>query len=101
MTIKEKINRFLDAKNLTYTEIASRFNTTQQNISRFLRAEGKVPLDFVIWLATEYPEIDLHKLLLEENQISIVSDDASNYDKTARRKEKALEEISAIMDKYF
>lgn len=101
MTIKEKINKFISEKKITHAEIGRGLNTSQQNVSRILGESGKIPLDFVVWLATEYQEIDLNKLLLEENQVSIVNDNVSSYDKTGRRKEKALEEISAIMDKYF
>ena len=100
MTIKEKIIKFVEEKGLTHAEIGRRFHTSQQNVSRFLGEKGKVPLDFVIWLKTEFPEIDLEKLLLNDVTYNIVSDRKQSYDKSPTKKEQALAEIGNILDKY-
>lgn len=100
MTIKEKINKFISEKNLTHSEIGRGFKTTQQNVSRFLGESGRIPLDFVVWLANEYPEIDLEKLIRDSEEFSIVRDSGAAYRKGGANKHKALEEISAVLDKY-
>lgn len=99
MTIKEKINKFISEKNLTHAEIGRGLNTSQQNISRILGESGKISLEFVVWLACEFPEIDLEKLIRDSDQVSIVREGPATYQKP-RLKEKALEEISAVLDKY-
>lgn len=99
MTIKEKINKFISEKKLTHAEIGRGLNTSQQNVSRILGESGKIPLDFVVWLACEYPEIDLEKLIRDSDHVSIVRESPATYQKP-RLKEKALEEIGAVLDKY-
>ena len=100
MTIKDKINKFLIEKKLSHADVGRRYNTSQQNVSRFLGPKGKVPLDFVVWLKTEYPEIDLERLMLNKTSKTIVRESNVSYEKARNAKETILEEIGEILDRH-
>lgn len=100
MKINEKIKSFLAKKGLTHKEIADGYNTTQQNVSRFLADNGRVPLDFVVWLVNEYPEIDVDRLIRHPRSSNIVREPATSYHNRTDRKEEILQEIADILDKH-
>ena len=99
MNIKQQINTFLEINQITVTEIARRTNTTQQNMWRILKGPGKVSLEFVVWLANEFPEIDLEMLFRNKREPTLDCFDQIDT-KSAIRKQEALKEIEGILDKY-
>lgn len=100
MTISDKISRFLDEKGVTYTELGEKHGSSPQNISKMLRKNGKVPLDFILFLIGLYPEIDLNALIKPGKVHSIVSEEREKYGKDAATKDEILSEIGKILDKY-
>ena len=100
MTISSKISRFLEEKGISYTELAKAHGSSPQNISKILRKNGKVQLDFIIWLVERYPEIDLNSLIKPGKVLSIVNEDPGIYGKSPAKKEAILREIGLLLDKH-
>ncbi|MEC5156623.1 hypothetical protein [Chryseobacterium sp. MP_3.2] len=101
MKINAKILKFFQEKGISKKEIADSYGGTSQNIWNILNKEsGKVPLDFLIWLAENHPELNINVLLQPDTDASLVSEPYSVYEKKPATKEEILAEISKVLDKY-
>lgn len=96
MKINEKISQFLEDKKISLSEIGRRYGTTHQTISNYLNGNRALPLDFLVWLLSEFPDMDANKLLREDNTY-FVADNRGEYGKKLTKKE-ALDIISRVMD---
>ena len=101
MKINAKILKFFKDREVSNTEIANSYGGSSQNIWNILNKEnGKIPLDFLIWIAENYPELNINELLRSEREGSIVSEPYVIYDKKPATKQEILKEIEIILDKY-
>lgn len=100
MKINKKILKFFQNKGISKTEIAESYGGTSQNVWNILNKEsGKVPLDFLIWLAENYPEIDINELLKESSDDYMVKEPQTIYLQRPATKEEILIEVSKVLDK--
>ena len=99
MTINDKILQFLAEKKISFTEIAKERGVTPQNISQSLKKD-KAALDFILWLAEKYPEIDLNLLLKPVKVDSIVSEPRQHYGNLSDQKPEIMKKIADVLDKY-
>ena len=102
MRINTKILKFFQERGISHTEIAASYGGTPQNIWNILNKEtGKVPWDFLVWIAEKHPEININTLLQKETtNLSLVAEPPSIYEKRPATKEEILTEVKAVLDKY-
>lgn len=101
MTVKEKLKQYLQEKKLTHTSIAKAYGTKPQTISKMLSEKGNVTLDFVVWFSTNYPDVDMNKLIVPGRVRNIIREESTPYGEGRPiNKEKILEEIGKILDQY-
>ncbi|MGV8914344.1 MAG: hypothetical protein ACOH1X_02735 [Kaistella sp.] len=101
MRINTKILKFFQELGVSNKEIADSYGGTPQNIWNILNKDTeRVPLDFLIWIAENYPQLNINSLLKKDNNSSIISEPYTVYEKRPATKQDILKEISAILDKY-
>lgn len=101
MKINTKILKFFQERGISHTDIATSYGGTPQNIWNILNKDsGKVPIDFLIWIADNYPELNINALLRKDGNASSVKDNDMVYEKKPATKEEILTEIKAVLDKY-
>ena len=101
MKINTKISEFLEKKGISQKEIAESYGGTVQNISNILnRDTGKVPFDFLIWLANNHPELNLNSILETDTQNYLVHEERATYGNSVELKSKIMSEVRMILDKY-
>jgi transcriptional regulator with XRE-family HTH domain len=102
MKTNKKISQYFNEKDISQAEIAESYGGSPQNISNILNREsGKVPFEFLVWIAENYPDLDINALLQEENDNYIIRESKSEYAKLPVSKDEILNEMSKILDKYF
>lgn len=100
MKINEKILRFFSDKGISQKEIAESYGISSQNMSNiFNRDSGKVPFEFLVWLAEHHPELDLNALLRKDEEHFLIRESSADYKTTSDIKNKILKDISKILDK--
>ncbi len=98
MNISAKLKDFFAKKNISNKPISVEYGVTRQNISQILTGERKVPIDFVIWAATTYPDLDLEFLFRDNATLRIVAE-GNTCEKTIT-KEQMMKDFSMYLDKY-
>ena len=101
MKINQKILKFFSDKDIGIAEVARNYGTSRQNLTQILNKEsGNVPMEFLIWLAENYPELNFNELLQEKNDNYTIRESKAEYGKSSTTKEEILKEVSKILDKY-
>lgn len=101
MKINTKLLKFFQDKGISHVQIAESYGGTRQGVWNMLNNKnGKVPLDFLIWLAEHHPEVNINALLHSDGTESIVQESASNYEKRPATKAQIVAEIAKVLDKY-
>lgn len=102
MKTNKKISLYFEEKDISQVEIAESYGGSPQNISNILnRDSGKVPFEFLVWLAEHHPDLDINALLQEKNDRYIIRESKSEYAKLPVSKDEILQEVSKVLDKYF
>lgn len=101
MKINEKILKYFEDQGISKTEIAESYGGSAQNVWNILNREsGKVPLEFLVWVAENHPDLDLNSVLRKSDQNYTVHEDHAVYVKPQDIKQKIMEEINGILNKY-
>ena len=98
MKINEKIKFFFTAKGLTNTEIGDLYGSTSATIGNYFNGKRDIPIDFILWLKNEYPEMDLNILFKDDENTEICVVKVSD---TADIKNEILKEMETVLKKYF
>ncbi len=101
MKINKKISQYFFENNISGKEIAESYGGTVQNVSNILNREsGKVPFEFLEWLAKHHPKLDLNALLREDEKNFVVRESSAHYKLNEDVKKEILNEMSKILDRY-
>lgn len=98
MKISEKIKAFFEEKGWSHTEIGAKFGVSQQTITNYLNEKRAIPLDFLVWMKEEFPEIDTNSII-SKNEKYIVAESQAMYNRKENR-EEILNEIGRVLDKF-
>lgn len=89
MEYKEKVEEFLNIKNINKRDLATKLNKSESLISRWTNAD-KPSLEFLLSLAKAFPDLDLNWMLKEASPYKLsdlqtlqVFDTQSDYGKSA------------------
>ncbi|KNB61009.1 helix-turn-helix domain-containing protein [Chryseobacterium sp. Hurlbut01] len=98
MKISEKIKSFFEEKGLSHTQIGAKYGVSQQTITNYFNEKRAIPLDFLVWMKEEFPEIDINSIISKKENY-IVSESRAMY-KRKETREEILNDIGKILDKY-
>lgn len=99
MIISDKIKRFFEEKNWSHTQIGYKYGASQQTITNYLNQKRAIPLDFIVWMKEEFPEIDINSIVSKQEN-HIVAETRASYERK-ESKEQVLQKIGKILDDYF
>lgn len=98
MNINEKLKYFFLQKKMSQGQIAEDFGgVTSQSIGLYLNGKRDIPTDFIIWLKKKFPDIDLNKLFINDENSNIYFE---KEEKIENKKEKILAEFTNLLNKH-
>lgn len=98
MKISEKIKAFFEEKGWSHTEIGAKYGVSQQTITNYLNEKRAFPLDFLVWMKEEFPEVDINSIISKKEN-HIVSESRAMY-KRKETREEILNQFGKILDNY-
>lgn len=102
VTVNDRIKNLLKNKNFSYETIGERINVHKNTVSNMVNGKSDFSLAFLQFLLKEFPNVDMRKLLQEDetNELSQVSEPNFDYEKTDQENEALKNKIKELEEKY-